>query len=191
MGDVSGAVPITRTVTGGGLASGGGDLSANRVITVTPSTQVEAEGGAVDTSAMTPLKTKQAITARQAAEFLSNQPDRLVTPPAIWASAVPVAVADAASWSPNFAGGNSFVWTLAGTGRQLANPASAKPGQTGIIYFKQDATGNRTVTVWGSMYKFPGGTKPTLTVAANALDAISYHVIDATNIACFFSADLK
>lgn len=51
------------TVSGGGLAAGGGDLSANRTITVTAATQAEAEAGTLDTKAMTPLKTKQAIDA--------------------------------------------------------------------------------------------------------------------------------
>ncbi len=51
------------TVSGGGLATGGGDLSANRTITVTAATQPEAEAGLLDTRAMTPLKTKQAIDA--------------------------------------------------------------------------------------------------------------------------------
>ena len=45
-----------RTVTGGGLATGGGDLSANRVITVPVATQAQAETGADNATAMTPLR---------------------------------------------------------------------------------------------------------------------------------------
>lgn len=55
---------IGRTVTGAGLATGGGDLSANRTITVTASTQAQAEAGTDNTTAMTPLRTLQSIAAQ-------------------------------------------------------------------------------------------------------------------------------
>lgn len=51
----------TTTVSGGGLATGGGDLSANRTITVPKSTQVQAQAGADDTTAMTPIRVADAI----------------------------------------------------------------------------------------------------------------------------------
>lgn len=50
------------TVTGAGLATGGGDLTANRTITVTAASQAEAEAGTSETVVMTPLRTAQAIT---------------------------------------------------------------------------------------------------------------------------------
>jgi Phage tail fibre repeat len=52
------------TVTGGGLATGGGDLSANRTISVADATQAEAEAGTITTKAMSPLRVAQAIAAR-------------------------------------------------------------------------------------------------------------------------------
>ncbi|PBC02677.1 hypothetical protein [Mesorhizobium sp. WSM3860] len=51
------------TVSAGGLATGGGDLSASRTITVTKSTNAQAMAGTDDTTAMTPLRVKDAITA--------------------------------------------------------------------------------------------------------------------------------
>lgn len=63
MRDTIGAASRSQTVTGGGLASGGGDLSANRTITVPVATQAEAEAGAVDNKAMTPLKAAQQLAA--------------------------------------------------------------------------------------------------------------------------------
>lgn len=54
-------VDKTTTVTGGGLASGGGDLSANRTITVTEASQAEAQAGTASTVVMTPRRTKDAI----------------------------------------------------------------------------------------------------------------------------------
>lgn len=51
------------TVTGSGLATGGGDLTADRVIDVAVASQAEAEALTADDKAMTPLKTAQAIAA--------------------------------------------------------------------------------------------------------------------------------
>lgn len=62
-GELTDRVITARTVTGSGLASGGGDLSSNRVINVTKATQPQAEAGVDDTTAMTPLQSKNAITA--------------------------------------------------------------------------------------------------------------------------------
>lgn len=59
-----GGVPTTRTVSSGGLASGGGALSSNQTITVTAATQAEAEAGTNNTVAMTPLRVAQAIAAQ-------------------------------------------------------------------------------------------------------------------------------
>lgn len=54
-GDGSGAVPTTRTVTGGGLVTGGGDLAVNRVLTVAKATSGEVAAGVRDDVAITPL----------------------------------------------------------------------------------------------------------------------------------------
>ena len=56
-------VPVTRTVSAGGIATGGGDLSADRTITVTKSSNAQAIAGVDDTTAMTPLRVSEAITA--------------------------------------------------------------------------------------------------------------------------------
>ncbi len=56
-------VDKTVTVTGAGLATGGGALSANQTITVTKSTNAQATAGTDDTTAMTPIRVKDAVTA--------------------------------------------------------------------------------------------------------------------------------
>ncbi|MBN2740055.1 MAG: hypothetical protein JXR35_04040 [Rhodobacteraceae bacterium] len=58
---IAGKVPTSRVVTASGLATGGGDLSSNRMIDVPAASQAEAEAGINATKAMTPLTTKQAI----------------------------------------------------------------------------------------------------------------------------------
>ena len=52
-----------RSIAAAGLATGGGDLSANRTITVPAATQAQAEAGTDNATAMTPLRVAQAILA--------------------------------------------------------------------------------------------------------------------------------
>lgn len=65
----------TTTIATSGLATGGGDLSANRTISVTKSSQAQAAAGTDDSTAMTPLRTKEAIDALvpAASETLSGK----------------------------------------------------------------------------------------------------------------------
>lgn len=57
------AVPNTRAIGVGGIATGGGNLSADRTITVTKSTNAQALAGADDSTAMTPLRVKDVVDA--------------------------------------------------------------------------------------------------------------------------------
>jgi microcystin-dependent protein len=56
-----------RSVTGGGLASGGGDLSADRVINVSEASNAEALAGTSSTTVLTPRRGKALIDALVAA----------------------------------------------------------------------------------------------------------------------------
>lgn len=58
------AANLSRSVTGAGLASGGGALTADRTITVTAASQAQAEAGTDNATAMTPLRTAQAADKR-------------------------------------------------------------------------------------------------------------------------------
>ena len=129
--------------------------------------------------------------AATSSEYLSNSaPTKMLTPGAAWTAAAPVTITDGATVTPDFSAGIDFVWTLGAAGRTLNNPNLPKPGQKGLLYLVQDGTGSRTITTWGSYYKFPGGTKPTLSTAASAVDTISYAVKSATEIHCAFSAGM-
>lgn len=55
VGDGDGAVPTTLTITGAGLATGGGDLTTNRVITVPKALAADVAAGTDDTKAVTSL----------------------------------------------------------------------------------------------------------------------------------------
>lgn len=69
--------------------------------------------------------------------------------------------------------------TLTGTGRVLT-PSNLKAGGTYLLFVKQDATGDRTVTTWTN-FRWPNGIVPTLSRTANATDVIS-GVSDGTYI---------
>ena len=130
-------------------------------------------------------------TASAAEYLVGTNNAKHVAPKTAWDAAVPVALAAVANVAiPDMSAGIDFVWVLAGAAQTLANPNAPKPGQKGIFYLTQDGTGGRTITTWGSQYKFPGGTKPTLSTAANAVDVISYAVKSATEIHCVFSAGM-
>ena len=56
------------------------------------------------------------------------------------------------------------------------------------IFVKQDATGSRTVTTWDTDIKWPGGSAPVLSTAANAADIVSC-IWDGTNYYCQIGLD--
>ncbi|WP_419827654.1 hypothetical protein [Sphingomonas sp.] len=120
--------------------------------------------------------------AATAAQLLAGASDLVaLTPAALFAASAPVALADAATVTPDLGVGLNFSLTLGGN-RTLATPANAKPGQSGVIVLTQDATGNRSLA-YGSAWKFAGGA-PALTAAAGAVDALSYFVVTPTLILC-------
>jgi len=90
------------------------------------------------------------------------------------------ALTDGATITPDFADSNNFSVTLGGN-RTLANPSNITAGQSGVIVVTQDGTGSRTLA-YGSYWKFAGGTAPTLTTTASAVDVIAYYVESATRI---------
>ena len=99
------------------------------------------------------------------------------------------ALTDGATITPDFAVANNFSVTLGGN-RTLANPSNQTAGQSGTIIITQDGTGSRTLA-YGSNYKFPGGTAPTLTTTIGAVDALAYYVESASRITCRIVNDVK
>ena len=55
----------------------------------------------------------------------------------------------------------------------LANPTGMGNTQSGSIFLTQDATGSRTVT-FGSYWRFPSGSAPSLSTNANSQDRLDY-----------------
>ena len=94
---------------------------------------------------------------------------------------------DAATITPNLDSSDMFTVTLGGN-RTLANPSNIDAGQTGSIFIVQDGTGSRTLA-WGSYWDFVGGTAPTLSTAAGAVDRVDFIVRTSTSIHTVFTAN--
>ena len=81
--------------------------------------------------------------------------------------------------------------TLGGN-RTFGDPGNTgvSVGQSGSIFITQDGTGSRTAS-FHSDFKFAGGTAPTLSTAAGAVDRIDYVIKAANVVHCAFTADVK
>jgi hypothetical protein len=96
---------------------------------------------------------------------------------------------DAVNVSTDLADSNNFSLALGGN-RTLDNPSNCTAGQSGAITLTQDGTGSRTL-LYGSYWKFVGGTAPTLTTTAAAVDVLVYYVESATRITTKVLLDVK
>lgn len=99
------------------------------------------------------------------------------------------ALTDGATITPDFNAANNYSLTIGGA-RTLANPTNLTAGQSGAIVITQDGTGGRTLA-FGTYWKFPGGTTPTLTTTASAVDVLVYYVESTTRITATMLNDVK
>jgi hypothetical protein len=99
------------------------------------------------------------------------------------------ALTDGATITPDFALANNYSVTLGGN-RTLANPTNLTAGQSGCIWITQDGTGSRTLA-YGSQWDFTGGTAPTLTTTASAVDCLVYAVQSSTRITATLVTNLS
>lgn len=82
------------------------------------------------------------------------------------------------SWNMS-SGGYAYV-TLAGN-RTLDNPTNVAAGGLYRLRITQDATGTRTLA-YGTNFKFPGGTAPTLSTGVDAVDLLEFIAHDSTTL---------
>jgi len=134
------------------------------------STQADLTGYAQDSDIGTTIQAFDADTAKTdvTQTFSAAQRGTITT------------LTDGATVTPDFAASNNYTLTLGGN-RTIANPTNLTAGQSGSIFLVQDGTGSRTAS-WGSYWDFAGGTAPTLTTTASAVDRIDYVVRSSTSI---------
>lgn len=123
-----------------------------QVATNTSAIATKADQSALNTTNTNVSANTTAISGKQAAHTLGT------------------IAASGAAQTLDFAVNDSFQVTLtANCTFTLSNPVV---GNTYVIVLVQDATGSRTVT-WPGTVKFQGGTAPTLTTTANAIDVVT------------------
>jgi hypothetical protein len=138
--------------------------------------------------AFTPLQSSDLGTTVQAYDVDTAKTDVAQTFTAAQRGSY-VTLTDAATIAVDLSLGNNFQVTLGGN-RTLGAPTNVVAGQSGVIRVVQDGTGSRTLA-YNSVYKFAGGTAPTLTTTASAVDLLAYHVESGTRIAVRFIGDVK
>tara|TARA_R110000823_G_scaffold295721_1_gene415468 strand:- start:19 stop:1386 length:1368 start_codon:yes stop_codon:yes gene_type:complete len=99
------------------------------------------------------------------------------------------ALTDASTIAVDFSLNNHFSVTL-GDNRELGNPTNIVAGQSGSFFITQDGTGSQTLS-YGGYYDFVGGTAPTLSTAAAAVDRIDYIARTTTSLHCVWSGALS
>lgn len=67
-----------------------------------------------------------------------------------------------------------LVMDTVGATRDIANPTNVQPLADYRMQIEQDGTGGRVVGTWGSMFKWVGGTPPTLPADPNARAIITF-----------------
>jgi hypothetical protein len=100
---------------------------------------------------------------------------------------------DAATVALDFDDSNNFsLLTTSGVGstRALGNPSNLTAGQSGAITLTQDGSGSRLLT-YASYWMFVGGTAPTLTTTADAVDVLVFYSESATRITAKVLLDVK
>lgn len=90
------------------------------------------------------------------------------------AAATIATLTDAATIAVDMSTACNFTVTLGGN-RTLGNPTNATAGQSGSIFIVQDGSGSKTLA-YSSDWEFAGGSAPTLSTGANAIDRLDYIV---------------
>ena len=77
------------------------------------------------------------------------------------------------SWNADDDSGKINATVVLGGNRILDNPTNMYSGTVYNLLVSQDGTGSRTLT-FGTVFKWAGGTAPTLSTAANAVDIFTF-----------------
>lgn len=137
-------VSASRQIATSGLATGGGDLTADRTITVPAAAAADVRAGTSSAKANTPA--------------------------ALAGAAAFITLTDAATVAWDVSTGFNAMVTLGGN-RTIGAPTSLQDGVTYVLVLVQDATGSR-VPSWNSIWDFGAQGAPTLQTAAGKRDRV-------------------
>ncbi len=113
--------------------------------------------------------------------------NKIVTPSIVWPPEVTVTYGTTTTFDMSTF--RDAVVTLTGNITTMT-VSNVVVGKSGAITFIQDGTGSRT-TVWDSKFKFAGGTTPTLTTTAGAVDILNYDCRTSTFCYAAMMNDVK
>jgi len=169
------------------------NVNVNQIANVIPAATTSTAGKVqlTDSVSSTSVSTAATPNSVKQAYDLANGAAKLNTAQTFTAAqrGAYVTLTDAATVAIDLALGNHHQVTLGGN-RTLGAPTNVVAGQSGVIRVVQDGTGSRVLS-YNAIFKFPGGTAPTLTTAANSVDLLAFHVESATRIAVRFIGDVK
>lgn len=113
----------------------------------------------------------------------ANHEDNIVQRPELKDYAETNTVANSStSYTMNLENGNVFEITLTGNCTfTFSNPPASGKGGSFTLILKQDGTGGRTTT-WPASVDWAGGTAPTLTTTASAIDILTFVTTDGGTI---------
>lgn len=149
------------------LNSSVADIQEGEIVYATDQDKLYVKEGSSLVSTQANVPTDNAVTGT-AQTFTAAQRGTITT------------LTSGATVTPDFAASNNYSLTL-DQNLTIANPTNLTAGQSGSIFLVQDGTGSRTAA-WGSYWDFAGGTAPTLTTDANAVDRVDYVVRSSTSI---------
>ena len=159
---------------------------ASPTFTGTPAAPTAAQGANTTQIATTAYVQGEVGSSIQAYDALTAKTNANIT----WDNAqrgVITVLTSATTITPDYNASNNWTCTL-NHNATIANPTNLTAGQSGSIFLVQDGTGSRTVS-WGSYWDFAGGTAPTLTTTASAVDRIDYVVRSSTSIHAVVTLD--
>lgn len=177
---LAGTLVLTGTITAGGLTISATELSYLDGVTSAIQTQLNAKAATADIGVT--IQAYDANTAKTNVVQSYSKAQR-GTVSALGNSSGTITL--------DMSTANNFSMTLnANSSNTLANPTNLTAGQHGVIVITQDATGSRTLA-YGSNWKFPNGTAPTLTTTASAVDVLAYYVESSSRITARLISDVK
>lgn len=141
-------------------------------------TSLNVVGDLIEASAVGSAVTLEMAAKATASEIRDGTADKVITPDSVELAAEFVTLSDGANIAVDWSTFINADVTLGGN-RTLDNPTNLEPGTYRILVVNQDGTGGRTLS-FGSNYKFPGGSAPTLSTDPNAVDILSLFCVSST-----------